>query len=66
VQGLRKPDASIFPLVCNHLSIDAEQAVLIDDRQANVEAADAAGLTVVLMTSADGLRQQLQSHGVLP
>jgi HAD superfamily hydrolase (TIGR01509 family) len=64
VQGLRKPDAEVFDRVCTHLDIEPKQAVFIDDRQANVDAAAAHGMQAVLMTTANDLSDRLQNHGV--
>ena len=65
VQGLRKPDAKVFDVICEHLGVDAAQAVLIDDRAANVEAAKQAGLDALHMRSVEQLRSDLGALGVL-
>ena len=55
----------MFDRVCEHLSIEPQHAVFIDDRQANVDAAHAHGMQALLMTSADSLGGQLKTHGFL-
>lgn len=45
--GVRKPDAEIFRIACERLSVAPSAAVFIDDYQGNVDGAIAAGLRAV-------------------
>lgn len=64
VQGQRKPDAKVYSTVTDHLAIAAEDAVFIDDRIPNVDAAKEAGMYGVHMTGAESLQQALQDLGI--
>ena len=48
--GMRKPEARIFLHACASLEVDPSDALLLDDMQANVDGAIAAGLTSILVT----------------
>ena len=54
----------VYERVCQHLSIDASQAIFVDDRPANVDAAHAAGMRALHMTGTDKLVEDLRAHGV--
>jgi HAD superfamily hydrolase (TIGR01509 family) len=64
VQGYRKPEAKVFNIVAEHLAIAAEDAVLIDDRESNVEAAKQAGMQALHMTGVENLTQDLIELGI--
>lgn len=66
VQGLRKPDAKVFDVICEHLGVDVSQAVLVDDRAANVQAAKEAGMAALHMSGVEQLRSDLGALGVIP
>jgi putative hydrolase of the HAD superfamily len=63
--GLRKPDAAIFRRALDILGRPAERILFIDDRLKNVAGAEAAGMKAILFESAEGLRSELVSLGVL-
>lgn len=65
MQGLRKPDAQVFATICDHLSLSPSEAVLIDDRQANIDAAEAYGMHGILMTDSASLASRLEDFGFL-
>ncbi len=50
--GMRKPEARIFLYACSQLDVDPRHAVFFDDMQANVDGAEAAGLTAILVEDA--------------
>ena len=56
-QGIAKPDTQVFRLMLSRLGIGPEHAVMIDDNPANVAAAASVGMTGLLFTSAQQLRQ---------
>lgn len=64
MQGQRKPDAKVYSTVTDHLAIAAEEAVFIDDRVSNVDAAKEAGMSALHMTGAEGLAQALTDLGI--
>jgi putative hydrolase of the HAD superfamily len=45
--GLRKPDPAIFQLTLDKLSVPAASCVFADDSEANLQTADAMGMTVI-------------------
>lgn len=45
--GCLKPHARIYHLVCELLDVVAEEAVLLDDVQANVDGAKAVGMKAI-------------------
>ena len=46
--GLRKPDPAIYQLALDRLGVEANATVLVDDMQANIEAAEGLGIAGVL------------------
>ncbi|MGH9000785.1 MAG: HAD family hydrolase [Acidimicrobiia bacterium] len=48
--GLRKPEPAIFELTCERLGVDPAAAVFLDDSPRHVAAAEAAGLTGIVVT----------------
>jgi glucose-1-phosphatase len=46
--GLAKPDPAIYETTCERLGVPTREAVFIDDKQQNVEAAAALGMRGVL------------------
>lgn len=63
VQGLRKPSPESFAAVVNHLHLPADQLLFVDDRQANVDGALAAGIPAIKFESATQLEAELQRCG---
>jgi putative hydrolase of the HAD superfamily len=59
--GLIKPQPEIYQHVLDDLGISAAEAVFTDDREANVRAAQALGITGHLFTDAATLRAFLES-----
>lgn len=64
LQGLRKPDRAAYDAVCQHLDIAPEQAIIIDDRKANIDAALEHGMHGIQMSTTDSLRIELRSLDV--
>lgn len=65
LEGIVKPDPAIFLLACSRLGVEPGDAVFIDDSPANVVGAEAVGMTGILFRSADQLRSELVSLGLL-
>ena len=57
--GLRKPELEIFQLAADRIGLPPEQCVFIDDVEANITAARAAGLTGVRHRTASETAAQL-------
>jgi 2-haloacid dehalogenase len=58
-EGVVKPDAEIFHLLMERFAVDPPRAVFVDDRAANVRAAEALGFRGVVYESAPQLRRDL-------
>ncbi|MFT7473996.1 MAG: 2-haloacid dehalogenase [Verrucomicrobiales bacterium] len=64
-EGVTKPDAAIFQILCDRYDILPQNAVFIDDSSANVAAAMIMGFDALLFERADRLRQQLVERSLL-
>ncbi len=62
---LLKPDPAIYYLALDRFGLRPDQALLIDDRQINVDGAEAVGMRAHLFTGAEGLRARLEAEGLL-
>jgi len=60
-----KPDPKIFKLALERFRLRPSEAFFVDDVQANVDGAQAAGMTGFLFTDAAALRRTLEAIGVL-
>jgi 2-haloacid dehalogenase len=63
--GVIKPDPAIYQLLIDRHGIDPQRAVFIDDVAANAEAARPFGIHPIHFTSADALRAELATLGLL-
>lgn len=63
--GLIKPDPAIYHLALKRFGLAAEQALFVDDRQDNVDAAAALGIGGHLFRDAATLRAELVRLGLL-
>lgn len=57
--GMAKPDPAIFAGLCEVLGARPTDVFFVDDRIANVRAAQGFGIEAALFTGADGLRDQV-------
>lgn len=64
-ERLAKPDPAVFRLALDRFGFVAERCTFVDDAEANVAAARAAGLTAVHFRDADQLRADLVALGLL-
>jgi 2-haloacid dehalogenase len=64
-EKLVKPDPAIYRLALDRFGLTPGEAVFVDDRAENVEAADALGIHGVLFTDAAALRAALIEMGLL-
>ena len=64
-ERLVKPDAAIYALALRRFGLEAARTVCVDDSEANVAGAAAAGLIALHFTDAPTLRRQLVELGLL-
>jgi HAD superfamily hydrolase (TIGR01509 family) len=57
--GVAKPDPAIFALTRDRLGVQSQEIVLLDDLQANVQAARASGWHAVLHTDTEASIQEI-------
>lgn len=56
--GIVKPDAGIFEFVLNKLDVTPDEVIFVDDRQANISAAEALGIrSIIFTTTAEFIRE---------
>jgi 2-haloacid dehalogenase len=60
-----KPDPAIYFLALDRFALRPADALFVDDRQINVEAARAVGMAAHLFTGAADLRARLEAEGLL-
>lgn len=61
--GIRKPDHAFFQKMMETFHFSREQALFIDDKKANTEAAQQFGIKSVLFTDSEGLKLELVKLG---
>ena len=64
-EGVMKPEARIFEILCDRAGVAAENCIFIDDGLHNVQGARAAGMDGIHFTDADALRAALQERDLL-
>ena len=64
-EKLLKPDPAIYYLALDRFGLKPHDALFVDDRLINVEAAEAVGLRAHLFTTAEDLRDRLTAEGLL-
>lgn len=60
----RKPQTSGFKLLLKHYDITPEEAIFIDDKEANVKAAESIGIKGLHLTDRSKLKELLKEKGV--
>lgn len=65
VIGLKKPDPEFYYHALNHFDMDAVDALLIDDKTRNTEAAKQLGMDAIVFESPAQVRQELVQKGYL-
>ncbi len=65
-EGVVKPEPEYFLRAVQKLGFDPAQALFVDDRPENVEAAAVVGMPAVVFTGAVSLRQELAARRLLP
>jgi putative hydrolase of the HAD superfamily len=61
--GVAKPDPAIYAHVLQRLGTRAQETLFVDDKAANVEAAQALGFEGLVFSSVEGLRRELIDRG---
>lgn len=64
-EGVVKPNAEIYDLLCSRYAFDPEDAVFIDDSGANVATAMALGFDALLFERPERLREQLVERNLI-
>ncbi len=64
-EKLLKPDPAIYYLALDRFGLKPGDALFIDDREINVEGAQAVGMHAHLFTTAEDLRGRLEAEGLL-
>jgi len=62
---LLKPDPAIYYLALDRFGLRPAEALFVDDRLVNIEAAESIGMHGHLFTTADDLRDRLEAEGLL-
>lgn len=65
VERLAKPDPAIYQLALRRFALSAGEALFVDDRAENVEAAQANGFVGHQFETADALAEVLRGHGLI-
>lgn len=63
--GIAKPDPAIYTFTCEQLRVRPEEALFLDDKQINVEAAERVGLHAIRFQNVDQLRTDLARRALL-
>ena len=63
--GIGKPEAAIFAHASARLGLTPDAILFVDDKRANADAAQAAGMRAHHHRGAAGLRAALMDHGFL-
>ncbi|KAL4452447.1 hypothetical protein ABPG75_008109 [Micractinium tetrahymenae] len=63
MKGLRKPSPESYAAVVAHLGLPPERLLFVDDRQANVDGALAAGIPAIRFEGAQALETELLRRG---
>lgn len=64
--GMAKPDPEIFQCCLKQLGVSADQALFIDDRDANIEAALRLGISGIAAPTTEALVDMLEMSGFTP
>jgi HAD superfamily hydrolase (TIGR01509 family) len=65
-EGMLKPEKEIYELTLKRLGVQPRQALFIDDKQLNTDAADKIGLNTILFKSTGQVRDKLALLVVKP
>jgi epoxide hydrolase-like predicted phosphatase len=63
--GMAKPEPEIYTLTIEKLGVQAHEALFVDDKVRNTNAAEALGIPSIVFTTPQALRQELVARGIL-
>jgi len=63
--GMVKPDPRIYLHTCEKLGVTPDEAIFLDDKPENIEAAAKVGIHAILFKNVEQLREDLLSSGLL-
>ena len=59
-----KPDVAIYHRICEKIGLVMEECLFTDDKQINIDGAEAAGMPAVLFTDVHKFEEDLKKYGV--
>jgi putative hydrolase of the HAD superfamily len=63
--GVKKPQTQAFEIFLKQAQVPASKCLFIDDKQENIDMASSLGFDVILFTSAQDLRRELEKRSIL-
>ena len=63
--GIAKPDPAIYRYTCEKLGVAPENALFLDDKPENIQAAEQSGLQAIQFTTPEALEAELDRRGLL-
>lgn len=64
-EKMKKPDENIYHTLFERFAVDPKTALFIDDNAANIATAERLGLSGILFTTPELLRQELQTRNII-
>ncbi len=64
VEGMRKPEKGIYDIALNKLGVQPDEAIFIDDKEANVKGAERAGISAILFQDPEQVKKELNAFMV--
>ncbi len=67
--NIAKPDPAIYLHTCDKLAVAPGEALFLDDKPENIQAAESVGIEAILFSTVEGLREELERRklsSVLP
>lgn len=64
-EGIKKPDKNAFTNVLKKIKATPEECVFIDDYNDNVKMAEKIGMTAILFTTTENLKESLEKLGIM-
>lgn len=63
--GTRKPEALSYKLVLDFLECSADEVLFLDDKEENTRGAEELGISTILVTSFEQMKNELRRNGVI-
>lgn len=64
LEGMRKPEKGIYDIALDKLGVRPEEAIFIDDKEANVKGAERAGINAILFRDPGQVKRELSAFMV--